>query len=113
MLESEFISELEEIFGKGSAYSDYSIKLENYSQKDGKVTIRFNQMYEFVDVQFDQLSKLSELAQTRKINIGNKTSRGGCETCDHGSSYQVPIHLEEFWIPLEKDPVKSTKRGRP
>jgi hypothetical protein len=66
-------------------------------------------MYDYVDVQFDQLMKISELAQTRKINIGDKTSRGGCETCDFGSSYQIRLHLDEFWIPLEEDPDKQIK----
>lgn len=110
MLESEFVKELKEIFGKGSPYGDFSIKLENYSPKEGKVTIRISQMYDYVDVQFDQLVKLSEFAQTRKINLGNKTSYSGCGTCDYGSSYEVPIHLEEFWIPLEKEPRKQKKR---
>jgi hypothetical protein len=111
MLESEFVKGLEEIFGKGSPYSDFSIQLENYSPKEGRVTIRISRMYDYVDVQFDELVKLSDFAQTRKINLGNKTSYSGCGTCDYGSSYEVPIHLEEFWIPLEKS-SKQKKRQR-
>ena len=109
MLESEFIKKLEEIFGPGGLYSSFEIKLERHNPKKGELVIRISQMYEFVDVSFDQLALLSELAQTRKINLQEKTSYGGCKTCDHGSSYQVPIFLEDFWIPLEKDPVTSKK----
>jgi hypothetical protein len=108
MLKSEFIKKLEDIIGENDS-RDRSIDLQNYSPEKGKLTIRISQMYDYVDVQFDQLMKLSELAQTRKINIGDKTSRGGCETCDFGSSYQIRLHLDEFWIPLEEDPDKQIK----
>lgn len=112
MLESEFINKVEEILGPTSPYSDFSVSLENHNPETGELTIRISQMYKFVDVQFDQLARLAELAQTRKINIGHKTSREGCETCDYGSSYQVPLHLKEFWISLEKDPVDPNKNKR-
>lgn len=107
MFESEFINSLKEIFGEGSGYNELEITLSNYDHANGKLVIELKQMYRFVDVQFDQLAKLAELAQTRKINIGNKTSRGGCSTCDWGSSYKVPIHLDNFFIPLDKDTPKS------
>ena len=112
MLESEFINKVKEIFGPTSPYRDFSVSLENYNSATGELVIRISQMYEFVDVTFDQLAKLSELTQTRKINLQERTSYGGCETCDHGSSYQVPIYLQEFWIPLEKDPVDPNKNKR-
>lgn len=112
MLESEFINKVEEIFGPVSPYRDFSVSLERHNPATGELTIRISQMYKFVDISFDQLARLSELTQTRKINLQERTSYGGCETCDHGSSYQVPIYLQEFWIPLEKDPVGSNKNKR-
>lgn len=111
MLESELITKLKEIF-IGSPYRDIQIDLEHHDPKKGTLTIRISQMYDFVDVSFDQLSKLSELAQTRGINFGSKTSRGGCETCDYGSSYEIRLILDNFWIPLKKDPVDRNNKRR-
>lgn len=46
-------------------------------------------MYEYVRVDFEDLERLSEIFDTRKINLRERSFEAGCETCDYGSSYEV------------------------
>jgi hypothetical protein len=111
MLKSEFIKKVADLFGPGGSYSDYRVDIDSYDPVQKTLNIRVKQMYEFVEVTFDKLCQLSELTGTRHINLGDKVSYGGCETCDHGSSYEVSIHLKEVALTLEDDP-KTTKTRR-
>lgn len=66
--------------------------------KDYAITI--TQMYEYVEFGFDELAKLSELFQTRNINIGNRYSSPGCETCDYGSRYVITVWVKDSPISM-------------
>lgn len=70
---------------------------------EGTFVLRLIQEYEFVELQFDDLMRLSELFQTRAINIGDRYSTGGCETCDHGSRYQLSIYILKSPLTVDKD----------
>ena len=51
-------------------------------------------------VTFDKLAALSDLFQTRKINLGTETREGGyCETCAYSYSVVV-IRVEDIKVPL-------------
>lgn len=63
--------------------------------------LNITQMYEFVDINFDFLEKLSKMFETKNINIGDKESRAGCETCDYGSSYSLTIYIKNSKITLD------------
>jgi hypothetical protein len=71
------------------------------TKHDKDLTILISQMYEFVDVTFDNLSKISELLQTRDINFGDKDCWPGCETCDYGSSYIITLTAKNVKLPLD------------
>lgn len=60
------------------------------------VKVEVSQMYEYVDVSFDDLEALSNLFHTRKINFKNSYYYEGCETCDYGSKYAVDIYISEI-----------------
>jgi hypothetical protein len=72
----------------------------DYSKHANSLSIKISRMYEYVDVQFEHLSRLSEMFGTRAINIGDKVSWPGCETCDHGSSYQVTIRVDNITVEI-------------
>lgn len=111
MYKSELVKGLEEIW-KPSDYCDFEVKVKEYDQKAGTLSLCVSKMYEYVEVNFEILQKISELMRTVKINLGNKDFSPGCSTCDYGSNYWTNIHFREFWIPLEEDPVIETKRKR-
>jgi len=80
-------------------YRQNESSLQNPSP--GHFALTITQEYEYVDVQFDDLLKLSELFSTKKINIGDKYGTQGCETCNYGSRYELTIHMLD-------SPVKVT-----
>lgn len=59
---------------------------------DFEVTV--SQMYQYVEVTFDVLKRLSKLFGTTKINVGNYDFTSGCESCDYGSDYTVTIYVK-------------------
>ena len=52
------------------------------------------QMYEYVTINFDVLSRLAEILGTKNIDT-DLFSTEGCETCDYGSSYRVEFIVRE------------------
>jgi hypothetical protein len=63
------------------------------SQGDRHV-ISIKQMYNYVPLNFARLLKVSEFFDTKNIN-DSRYHRGGCETCDYGSSYEITLTVEE------------------
>lgn len=55
--------------------------------------IKFTQMCEYVNLSFESLLALSEIFQTKKIDIGDRENWGGCETCDYDSRYQISVRI--------------------
>lgn len=96
---NEMEERVKAVFNPGRNYRDYTIELW-FTNDNRDLTIRLKQMYEYVDVQFDHLSQLSEVFATRKIDIGDKSAYGGCETCDHGSSYELSIHVRDIGLEI-------------
>lgn len=96
----------------GKSYGD---GLKMTIQTNGKlgdrvneISIHLEQMYQHIDFDFEFLLKISDLLKTKKIDIGDKYSSEGCETCNYGSSYSctlniaktIPIYLDAFsWFP--------------
>jgi len=78
-----------------SDYSDLEIELmkTEISPQLYEYRIKFSQMYEYVNLSFETLLALSEIFQTKKIDIGERENWGGCETCDYGSKYQVSVRV--------------------
>lgn len=58
-------------------------------------TVSISSRESCVDFNFDFLLWLSEIFQTRKINIGNRYSTEGCDTCGWGSRHYVSIYVLE------------------
>ncbi len=50
-------------------------------------------MYSYVNINFKFLKQLSEIVGSDEIN-DERFSMSGCETCDHGSSYEVTLHIK-------------------
>ncbi len=69
-------------------------------QNDGTLEIVISQMYEYIDVTFEHLKAITELCGSKKLNIGQRTCSSGCETCDYGSSYRLPLYVMEPKIEL-------------
>ena len=105
MLKSELAQKVMEVFGGPNDLRDFEVEFPSHDPACGTLCIRIQQMYEYVDVTFDNLAKIAEICQTKNINIGDKDCHGGCETCDYGSCYMVDLYLGDFWIPLEDDPL--------
>jgi hypothetical protein len=53
------------------------------------------------DMTFDDLTKLSKLLKTKKINVSKSTEvLGGCDTCGYGSSGgEIPITAWDVTFP--------------
>lgn len=60
--------------------------------KDSGYTITVDQMYGYVDLTFDILTKISKFFDTENIHDSRYQS-DGCETCDHGSSYEIELYV--------------------
>lgn len=56
----------------------------------GVFTIKVERMYEFVDLNFARLCRVSEFFGTKQINDSRYSSEG-CETCDYGSRYEITL----------------------
>jgi hypothetical protein len=69
-------------------------KVEINKNTDNFVVVEISQMYDFVDISFEKLTKISEFFDTTKIQ-DSKYSSGGCETCDYGSTYEVTLYIGE------------------
>jgi hypothetical protein len=69
-------------------------KIEINKNTDNFVVVQISQMYEFVDVSFEKLTKISEFFGTTLIQDHRYSSRG-CETCDYGSNYEVTLYIGE------------------
>lgn len=90
----EFENKIKEIFKPKNEWSDLDIEIKWENDLLNECQITLKQMYEYVDVTFEHLLMLSEIAKTRKVNIRDKFARGGCSTCDYGSSYILKIYLD-------------------
>ena len=53
-----------------------------------------------IDVSFDDLSELSDLFETKNINVGDNWSSGGCETCGWGETHGLTIHINDCGVDL-------------
>jgi len=110
MKKGELTAKIGEAF-EGYDFRDFEVKFLNHDPVKGTLTLRVQQMYEYVEVTFANLEKLSTICGTTSIDVGEKDARGGCESCDYGSCYMVDFHLKNFWMPLEEDdPKENTKR---
>lgn len=110
MKKSELASKIEAVFESG--WGDIEVKFLDHDPAQGTLTLRVQQMYEYVEVTFANLEKLSNICETTSIDVGEKVAYGGCETCDYGSCYMVDFHLKNFWMPLEEDQMKENKKRR-
>lgn len=55
--------------------------------------ITLEQMYKHINISFDKLEQISQIFATKLIDISNEWSRGGCESCDYGSSYTAILDI--------------------
>lgn len=92
-----------------SKYDDATIEFtscesSNWKMKDPKVGLRISvkKMYEFYEpFTFKNFDALSKLFNTEQIDIGKGRERGGCSTCDYGSSYEIVIDIYDSPITIE------------
>lgn len=91
--------EIEEFVANNVGDSDYA---GSFDRRDGEVgatpydggwRISVKQMYNYVNVDFAFLLKLSEFFDTKEIN-DERYSSSGCESCDYGSSYEVVLTVK-------------------
>lgn len=84
MFTKEEKEKVEKVFeNHDKLYNDFTI---TFSDNERNFTV--DQMYKYVKVNFDVLSKLAEIFNTKDIDTDQNAS-SGCETCDYGSSYKV------------------------
>lgn len=53
--------------------------------------------YSRPSISYDKLVAVSKFFDTNNINVRSGESRAGCDTCDHGSSYEtiISVRLKE------------------
>jgi len=81
-------------FKDENSFVELRVKV-SYNQNSNTAEVTIKREYDFINFDFEFLEKLSRLFQTKKIDVGNRQSYGGCETCDHGSSYEITFHIRE------------------
>lgn len=67
-----------------------------HSISDASASVVISKMYDFVEFDFEFLEMLSKVFETKKINVGDRDSYSGCETCDYGSSYSLTFHAKDI-----------------
>jgi hypothetical protein len=95
-LENQFLDFFKFLEEKQSSYMSESYVTINLSfdeNKDLLIVFLISNQYNHLEINFDVLTKISEIFGTKSINVGEKQFNSGCETCDYGSSYS-----EEFFI---------------
>jgi hypothetical protein len=82
--------------GSGTGWgSDYGEEPDvKFSRIENGFEVKLDRMYDEISISFAILKKLSDFFGTVKIDLDD-WARGGCETCDHGSSYGVSIQIYE------------------
>lgn len=70
------------------------------------VQIELAESYSAPTLSFHQLKALGDFFGTMNIDTRDSFSRGGCETCDYGSSYGFTLYIK----PEEEDSVRQTHR---
>lgn len=63
-------------------------------KKNNTYHLSISKMYNYVDINFEDLEFLSKLFNTKIINFAHGVSWEGCETCNHGSNYELNITIE-------------------
>jgi hypothetical protein len=53
-----------------------------------KVLITVSRMYEYVPLNYQIMKIAADILETTNIDEGSRHHMNGCETCDHGSSYE-------------------------
>lgn len=96
----ELSDKIQEIVKLSSEYCTYTVECKLLP--DHVLEIAFTREYEYVEISFEDLEKISEMLGTKNINIGTQGKHGGCDTCDHGSRYIVPIYVKQYRLHLEK-----------
>lgn len=97
MNKEDLLNKIKEIFAD-DAYTQPTYKL-GITQSEVQLLIK--KMYKHVEIKFIHLDKLSELFETKDINLGDKESYGGCITCDFGSSYKQTIYIKDYKIKID------------
>lgn len=59
------------------------------------LSVQISKMYEFVNLNFATLKKISERYGTDKIDVDDY-AQSGCDSCDYGSSYTHTISIEDI-----------------
>lgn len=59
-------------------------------------SVVISKMYDYVDFDFEFLEMLSKVFETKKIDVGDRSSYAGCDTCDYGSSYSLTFHAKKI-----------------
>lgn len=84
-------AKVSEIFPRISAYVRFTSQYGSDLPKN-----EFHIEFQYHDTSFDDLMKISEAFNTRKINLGSeRRSSGYCETCYHSYSVNV-VRVEEL-----------------
>lgn len=87
---------VEDIFKGGKdkyTYEDFDIKSYQYSNPD-RIEVKVSKMYSFVEINSIILLKLSQLFETLNIDVTDRDSNPGCETCDYGSNYSYTLVIK-------------------
>ena len=65
-------------------------------QISGKVEVTISQMFEYIEVSFSKLKEISDEFGCKEIDLKRDKTRGGCESCDWGSRYEVTFICYDF-----------------
>lgn len=60
-----------------------------------EINIDISKMYDYINLSFQHLVKLSKFLGCKEIS-DTRSHSDGCETCDYGSTYTVELHCWNF-----------------
>ena len=69
----------------GEGYSNFEFEVKQDSYDLSTVRVRACAMYGFVPLNFGIIKMISDALGTENIDDAERTSEGGCESCDYGS----------------------------
>lgn len=92
---------IQNILGLKNSLRDQKVivRVEKNEPGEHNVFIEASSMYDRPEITFEKLCELSELFQTKKIDLKNGLDIEGCETCNYGSSYSVEIIIRKATLP--------------
>lgn len=79
-----------EVFVSGFDSRDVTLQV---TVKPNEVQLELSRMYDYIELQFEHLLKISKFFGTKNIADADRSHYSGCETCDYGSKYSFTLNI--------------------